>query len=97
MPINITPEQQDEITRYCKAIVPEAEIFAYGSRVTGTAKPSSDLDLALKAETTINPEHIFQLENTLKNSFLPFRVEVIDLNSIDAGFLNAIEDELVKL
>ena len=45
--IDLAPEQLAIVRRLLATYVPECEVRAFGSRVTWTAKPHSDLDLAL--------------------------------------------------
>ena len=45
--IDVNPEQLAEIKRMLEEYVPDCEIRAFGSPVTGRAKPWSDLDLAI--------------------------------------------------
>ena len=37
-----------EVERILQMVVPDVEVWAYGSRVTGTAYEASDLDLVLR-------------------------------------------------
>jgi len=48
--------------------VPEAEIIAFGSRVHGTAKPWSDLDLAIKAESTLDWKVLEEIKEAFQES-----------------------------
>lgn len=61
---------------------PRVPIWAFGSRVTGTAKPFSDIDLVLRSETPISMRALACLEEDLADSDLPFRVDVVDWSSI---------------
>lgn len=61
---------------------PTLPIWAFGSRVTGTAKPYSDIDLVLHSETPISMRALACLEEDLADSDLPFRVDVVDWNSL---------------
>jgi predicted nucleotidyltransferase len=50
--------------------------YAYGSRVKGTARKFSDLDLCFQEE--IPREIIYQIKDELEESDLPFFVELVD-------------------
>lgn len=97
MAIELNPSIRDEIIRYCRAIVPEAKVFVFGSRATGAATPRSDLDLALLAPQALPLERIYQLKNTFMNSNIPHRIDVVDMNALDAGFRKLVEAEAVLL
>lgn len=49
--------------------------YAYGSRVKGTARKLSDLDLCY--QDNISDSIAFQIEEELKESDLPFMVELV--------------------
>ena len=44
----------DELKNIFKSTVPDAQIWAYGSRVDGSAHSGSDLDLAMLGEGNIS-------------------------------------------
>lgn len=76
-----------------RAHVPHAEVWAYGSRVTGSDHAASDLDLVLR-----NPQNLHEESgalNGLKEAFiesnLPIRVDVMDWARIPASFHREIE------
>lgn len=58
--------------------VPNAEAWAYGSRVTGGAHECSDLDLVLRnpADLSTEVEGWLDLKEALQHSLLPILVEV---------------------
>lgn len=69
--------------------------YAFGSRVKGTAKKYSDLDLCYKEK--IPAYTIVEIEEKFIESDLPFRVELIDWNLCDKDFQNLIAKDLVKI
>ena len=71
--------------------VPDAEIIVFGSRIHGMAKPRSDLDLAIKAESALDWKLLAEIKETFQESELPFRVDVLDWNDIAESFRKAIE------
>lgn len=60
------------------ACVPDAEVWAYGSRVIGGAHEGSDLDLVLRNMTDLTQDVVgwIELKEALQNSMLPMLVEV---------------------
>lgn len=73
--------------------VPQAEVWAYGSRVTGGAHEGSDLDLVLRhpADLTQDVEGWVDLTEALQKSLLPILVEVHLWSRIPAAFHANIE------
>jgi predicted nucleotidyltransferase len=69
------------------------EVRAFGSRVRGTAKEWSDLDLAVVSERKLRPEIVGNLKDDFAESDLPFRVDVLDWHEISPDFRKLIEDK----
>ena len=76
---------------------PQAEVWAYGSRVAGTGQEASDLDLVVRNPGDLNAEcpGLFALRNAFVESNLPIRVDVMDWARIPAGFREEIERDYV--
>lgn len=52
-PIDVTPGGLETVRGVLSRFVPDREVRAFGSRVSGTAKPFSDLDLAVMGDSAI--------------------------------------------
>lgn len=85
------------IIKTIENILPDVDIFIYGSRVKGNSKEYSDVDIALQAKIDVPPEKIFQIKAVFHDSTFPYKVDVIDLNSISESFFNIIKDDLVRI
>lgn len=86
----MTPQERAIVLRILNEIVPDREVRAFGSRVTGTAKPFSDLDLAIMGDEPLPLETRVQLEEAFSNSNLPWKVDVLDWAQTDMTFQNII-------
>jgi uncharacterized protein len=77
--------------------VPQAEVWAYGSRVNGGAHEGSDLDLVLRNPTdlTQDVDGWLDLQEALQESALPFLVEVHLWSRLPNAFHRNIEDGYV--
>ena len=84
--IDITPEERAIVLRILNEIVPDREVRAFGSRVTGKAKPFSDLDLAIMGDEPLPLETRAQLEEAFAESELPWKVDVMDWAQADTEF-----------
>jgi predicted nucleotidyltransferase len=69
---------------------PQADVWAYGSRVTGGAHEGSDLDLVLRGATETAPP-VAALVEALQASDLPMLVEVHDWAHLPVAFRAEIE------
>ncbi|MES2615664.1 MAG: nucleotidyltransferase domain-containing protein [Bdellovibrionota bacterium] len=67
-----------------KKYVPNAAIKVFGSRVNGNPKLYSDLDLAIDAKEQISLLTLAKIEHDFEESSLPFRVDVMDWQSISS-------------
>ena len=73
--------------------VPHAEVWAYGSRVTGSGHEASDLDLVLRNPKNLLEETgvLYELKEAFSESNLPIRVDIMDWARIPASFHHEIE------
>jgi len=71
--------------------VPDCKVKAFGSRIDGTFKENSDLDLAVVGESKLGFSKMGELKLSFEESDLPFRVDVLDYSSISQNFRNIID------
>ncbi len=74
-----------------------ARAWVFGSRATATARRYSDLDIALEAEKPLGLDVLSEIAEALSELDLPFKVDVIDLRSIDPAFRTLIEPDMIEL
>ena len=77
--------------------VPGARVWAFGSRVKGTARKFSDLDLAIDAGGPLGLAAMALLEQDLSDSDLPIKVDVVDLSVAQPAFRKMVEARRVLL
>ena len=90
--LKLENKYKEFIVNTIKNIIPEVNIYIYGSRVKGTSQEYSDVDIALQAGIILPPEQLFQIKAVFQNSIFPYKVDIIDLNSISESFLNIIKN-----
>lgn len=68
--------------------VPQAQVWAYGSRVTRDYYEASDLDLVLRNTRDLSQasEGILELQEALLESDIPIQVQVVDWARIPDSF-----------
>jgi|GEM_PF-656387 len=96
MDIDITISERKTLLFLINAFLPGTTVWAYGSRVKFTSKPESDLDLA----AFINPgqqDDLAELKNASAESELPFKVDILDWNTIPENFKQNIHQQYVVL
>ena len=71
------------------------QFYIFGSRIKGTQKKYSDLDICYK--DFIQDAIISKIQEAFEESDLQFKVELLDWNRCDADFQNSIEKDLVRV
>ena len=89
--IEVTAEQLEIVLALLSKYIPDSEVRVFGSRFNGTAKPYSDLDLAVVGQNTLDWRILAELKEAFQESELPFRVDLLDWNAISDEFRKVIE------
>jgi uncharacterized protein len=78
---------------------PEAEVWAYGSRVNGDGYECSDLDVVLRNPSDLKKpvEGFFDLKEALEASNIPFFVDIHDWAYLPKSFHQEISREYLPL
>jgi predicted nucleotidyltransferase len=96
--IDLSPEALDIVRTILRMHLPsDAQAWVFGSRATGTARRYSDLDLALEADEPISLDVIALVATALSESELPFKVDVLDLHTVEPRFRALIEPDMLPL
>jgi uncharacterized protein len=86
--LDLRPEWLETVRRLIALHIPEAEVFAYGSRTNGTSHDGSDLDLI--ARNPDDPTKPLSGVTTLREAFsesnLPILVDLLDWAQIPESF-----------
>ena len=77
--------------------VPDRPVFAFGSRTRGRARRRSDLDLAIGGTKPVNRRIMTDIKEDFSESDLSIFVDVLDISSLDPGFLHRIERDFVPV
>jgi predicted nucleotidyltransferase len=94
--LDLDPADLGELRRILDRHVPDAEVWAYGSRVTGRAHEGSDLDLVIRTGGNGSPSAALgRLRQALSESDLPILVDVQDWDRIPGAFRREIEKSYV--
>lgn len=77
--------------------IPAAIVWAFGSRVDGTHRPASDLDLAVHCDQETARKDLPKLNEALIESDLPFKVQLLDFNRLPEYMQDAIKEKYTVL
>lgn len=89
-PILLDLHNWNEVTRVLKKCVPEYTVWAFGSRVSGTHKTYSDLDLVILANKPLTLEQMATINDAFDEADLTIRVDIVDWAATHASFKNII-------
>ena len=89
--IDVPGNHLETVRKILAAHVPGREVRAFGSRVTGTANSTSDLDLAVMGKGRLDRRTKVLLREAFEESNLPFRVDVLDYNAISVQFKTIVD------
>ncbi|OUJ06304.1 nucleotidyltransferase family protein [Acetobacter malorum] len=93
----LSPKEKLTVATLLKEFVPDKEVWVFGSRAKGTAKPYSDLDLAIIGEEPLPLLVRVGLEEAFSSSLLPWKVDVLDWATTDAVFRDLIQKDHIVI
>ena len=64
----------------------DAKVIFFGSRAMGAAGVASDIDVAVLPRQPLPTGLLSRIREALEESRVPYRVDVVDLSSVDAVF-----------
>ena len=83
--IDINVNDKEILFSHLEKYLPHTSVWAHGSRVTGNAKPWSDLDLVVFTGTQ-DKYQLSLLKEALEESNLSLRVELLEWDSLPDNF-----------
>jgi len=98
--LTLAPHHLAELRRLIAAHLPDEEVWAYGSRVNGTAHDTSDLDLVVRHPADLTARQgsdFWKLKDALSESNLPLLVEVFDWATLPPAFWDNIREQHIVL
>ena len=94
--LDVSPAHRALLLQFLQQFLPEVGVWAFGSRVKGSARATSDLDLVIFS----NPgqkSQVFALQEALEESSLPFKVDLLVWDEIPETFKANIRQQHVEL
>ena len=94
--LHLPSRYREQLEELLRRYVPDAEVWAYGSRVTGASHDGSDLDLVLRSPT-LEPlgDGYLDLLDALEQSNIPILVQAHDWARLPERFHREIERNYV--
>lgn len=95
--IEITPHDLETVRQILQRNVPEITVWAFGSRVSGTARKFSDLDIVLVSDKSLDSLQMAIMRDEFSESDLPFKVDIIEWYGVDEDFRAIIKENYLIL
>ena len=97
--LRIAPRHRRILEALLREHLPGIEVWAYGSRVNGRGHDGSDLDLVLRTPDLkrLAADRLRGFENAVRESTIPFLVEVHDWDRLPERFHREIERDYVVM
>jgi len=73
-----------------------ARVLLFGSEARGSARPSSDVDLAVEIDAPERRRVLARLREEVEESTIPLTVEIVDLAEVGAALRAEIEREGIR-
>ncbi len=89
--LGLDPKDVTALVSLVRRFIPDGELWAFGSRVSGRARPFSDLDLAIIREGPLDATTKAELRYALSESDFPVKVDLLEWARADASFREIIQ------
>ena len=90
--IDVAPRAVQIVLDVLTCHLPDREVRLIGSRVTGRAKPFSDLDLVIMGDEPLALSVLADLRDAFDDSELPFAVDLVEWASASEAFRRVITE-----
>lgn len=94
--LDVKKKHLEELEKIFGEYCPNAEIWAFGSRIKNESHSGSDLDLVVKSFHEAN-KTVSELRELLNDSDIPFLVEMLDFKKIPESFQREILKDYVQI
>ncbi len=92
--MNLGDREMAIIRHILGTMMPEYEVWAFGSRVHGRClRKFSDIDLAIISDAPVDSGRLSALREAFSESDLPYRVDVVDFASASRTFRDIIQQD----
>lgn len=68
-------------------------VYLFGSRARGSSRAASDIDVGILDDAPLADGLLSDIRETLFESTIPYRVDVVDLGQVDAEFRRRVLTE----
>jgi len=95
--LGLIPQDISVLVAILNRHIPRKEVWAFGSRVQGNARPFSDLDLAIIEDEPLSADIKAELRYVLSESNLPVKVDIVEWSRLTPSFQKIIQEKHIIL
>jgi len=95
--IHVSGKELEIICDILRTALNGESVYVFGSRARGDHRKTSDIDLAIVGLKPMTIAVRSRLEFGFSDSDLPFKVDVVDLLTVDEAFKKIIEADAIAL
>lgn len=95
--LQLSDIEWQQVSAILQRYLPQYEVWAFGSRVKGNAKPYSDLDLAIISDTPLPLALLAEIAEAFSESDLPWKVDLVDWATTSEQFQQVIAEQSLTL
>lgn len=95
--LQLLPDELEIVCEILRRYLPHREVWAFGSRVRGKARPYSDLDLTVLGDEPLPLPVLANLIEDFAESDLPFKVDIGDWATASEPFREIIRSGQIPL
>ena len=95
--MTIAIPELDTIIDIIRSEMPGATLILFGSRLTGDARPDSDLDIAIVSPAPVDLLRLSEIKEKLSNSSIPYLVDIVDYQRVSPEFQLVIDQTGTRL
>ena len=89
-------KSEDFLKKILKENLPGgSKIFLFGSRAMGEQSKSSDIDIGVMSGE-LDRKMIFKIKEIIDESFVPFKVDIVDFSKVDENFKKKALRKIVR-
>lgn len=89
--LHLSHHDRRELEKIIQSLIPDFEVWAFGSRVLGKEKEYSDLDLVIKTDKPLTLAQKADLQTAFAESDLTIKVDISDWSLASENFRKLIE------
>jgi uncharacterized protein len=94
----LSDKELSVVSAVLRAHLPDdVQVHVFGSRASGKPKPWSDLDLVLDGPAPLPLSLVARLAEAFEESELPWKVDLVDRQTVSDGFGRLIDQSKVAL